>query len=200
MLVIGLTGPSGAGKGAVGGLFQERGIPVIDADAVYHELLVPPSPCLDALKARFGEGILLPDGGLHRKKLGEIVFSAPEALKDLNAIAHGFVMAEIRRQLGELRKQNIPAAVMDAPQLFEANAEGDCNLIVSVLADKRIRLERIMARDGIDTEAALRRMAAQRNDEFFRTHSDYIIENNGNPDLLKPQVERILLETGVLSP
>ena len=199
MLVIGLTGPSGAGKGAVGGLFQERGIPVIDADAVYHELLVPPSPCLDALKARFGEGILLPDGGLHRKKLGEIVFSAPEALKDLNAIAHGFVMAEIRRQLGELRKQNIPAAVMDAPQLFEANAEGDCNLIVSVLADKRIRLERIMARDGIDTEAALRRMAAQRNDEFFRTHSDYIIENNGNPDLLKPQVERILLETGVIT-
>ena len=197
MLVIGLTGPTGAGKGAVGALFKEHGIPVIDADAVYHGLLVPPSPCLDALKARFGEGILLPDGGLHRKKLGEIVFSDAEALGDLNKIAHGFVMAEIRKRLSELRKQELPAAVMDAPQLFEANAEGDCNLIVSVLADKRIRLERIMARDGIDAEAALRRMEAQRSDEFFRTHSNYIVENNGNLDLLRPQVERILKETGV---
>lgn len=200
MLVIGLTGPSGAGKGAVGDLFKEHGIPVIDADAVYHGLLVPPSPCLDALKERFGENILLPSGGLNRKKLGEIVFSDAEALNDLNKIAHGFVMQEIRRQLSELRKQNLPAAVMDAPQLFEANAEGDCNLIVSVLADKRIRLERIMARDGIDAESALRRMEAQKSDAFFKTHSNYIIENNGNPDLLKPQVERILLETGVLSP
>ena len=200
MLVIGLTGPSGAGKGAVGDLFKEHGIPVIDADAVYHGLLVPPSPCLDALKERFGENILLPSGGLNRKKLGEIVFSDAEALNDLNKIAHGFVMQEIRRQLSELRKQNLPAAVMDAPQLFEANAEGDCNLIVSVLADKRIRLERIMARDGIDAESALRRMEVQKSDAFFKTHSNYIIENNGNPDLLKPQVERILLETGVLSP
>ena len=200
MLVIGLTGPSGAGKGTVGCLFKEHGIPVIDADAVYHGLLAPPSPCLDALKERFGENILLPSGGLNRKKLGEIVFFDAEALNDLNKIAHGFVMQEIRRRLDELRKQNLPAAVMDAPQLFEANAEGDCNLIVSVLADKRIRLERIMARDGIDAESALRRIEAQKSDAFFRTHSNYIIENNGNPDLLKPQVERILLETGVLSP
>lgn len=200
MLVIGLTGPTGAGKGTVGAIFSEHSIPVIDADAVYHELLIPPSPCLDALKERFGEQILLPDGSLHRKKLGEIVFSDPEALKDLNKIAHGFVMAEIRRRLEELRSKNLPAAVMDAPQLFEANAQRDCNLIVSVLADKRIRLERIMARDGIDADAALRRIEAQKNDDFFRTHSDYIVENNGNPDLLKPQIERILLETGVLSP
>ena len=57
-----------------------------------------------------------------------------------------------------------------------------------------------MARDGIDAESALRRIEAQKSDAFFRTHSNYIIENNGNPDLLKPQVERILLETGVLSP
>ena len=200
MLVIGLTGPSGAGKGAVSSLFSEYGIPVIDADAVYHGLLVPPSPCLNALQARFGEQILLPDGGLNRKKLGEIVFSDPDALLDLNKIAHGFVMDEIRRQLSELRVQNCPAAVMDAPQLFEAEADKDCNLIVSVLADKRIRLERIMARDGIDAASALRRMEAQKSDEFFRSHSNCILENNGNLDLLRPQVERLLRESGVIAP
>lgn len=200
MLIIGLTGPSGAGKGAVSALLSEYGIPVIDADAVYHELLVPPSPCLDALCEKFGDEILLSDGTLNRRRLGEIVFSDPEALQALNAIAHGFVMTRIRRQLNELREGGVRAAVIDAPQLFEANADKDCNLIISVLADKRLRLERIMARDGIDAESALRRMDAQRSDEFFKTHSDYIIRNDGNLDLLKPQVERILKETGVLSP
>ena len=200
MLVIGLTGPSGAGKGAVGAILSAHRIPVIDADAVYHGLLIPPSPCLDALKERFGNGILLPSGELNRRALGEIVFSDPEALQDLNRIAHGFVMKEIRMQLKTLREQDIPAAVIDAPQLFEAEADKDCNVIISVLADKRTRLERIMARDGIDAEAALRRIEAQKSDEFFRTHSNYVLENNGNIDLLQPQIEKILLETGVLAP
>jgi dephospho-CoA kinase len=109
-------------------------------------------------------------------------------------------MEEIRNQLKLLQKRNIPVAVIDAPQLFEAEADKDCNLIVSVLADKRLRLERIMARDGIDAESALRRIEAQKSDEFFRTHSDYVLENNGNPDLLRPEIQKILLETGVLTP
>ena len=200
MLVIGLTGPSGAGKGAVGAILSEHQIPVIDADAVYHGLLVPPSPCLDALRERFGDAVFTPDGLLNRRALGEIVFSDPNALKDLNRIAHGYVMEEIRNQLKLLQKRNIPVAVIDAPQLFEAEADKDCNLIVSVLADKRIRLERIMARDGIDAESALRRIEAQKSDEFFRTHSNYVLENNGNLDLLRPQINKLLLETGVLTP
>ena len=200
MLVIGLTGPSGAGKGVVGQLLAEYRIPVIDADAVYHGLLVPPSPCLNALRERFGNEILLPDGTLNRRALGAMVFSDPEALKDLNRIAHGFVMAEIRKELRALRAKDIPAAVIDAPQLFEAEADKDCNIIVSVLADKRLRLERIMKRDGIDAESALRRIEAQKSDEFFKTHSNYVLENNENLDLLRPQVTRILLEMGVLTP
>lgn len=200
MLVIGLTGPSGAGKGAVGTLLSEHQIPVIDADAVYHGLLAPPSPCLDALRERFGESILLPEGTLNRRALGAIVFSDPEALQALNKITHGFVMAKIRKELDALRQKDTPAAVIDAPQLFEAEADKDCNVIISVLADKKLRLERITARDGIDAETALRRIEAQKNDEFFRTHSDYVLENNGNLDLLRPQIRQILLETGVLSP
>lgn len=200
MLVIGLTGPSGAGKGAVGAILGEYEIPVIDADAVYHALLIPPSPCLDALCDAFGDDILTPEGNLNRRRLGEIVFSDHDALQRLNTISHAFVMAEIRNQLKKLRANDLRAAVIDAPQLFEAEADKDCNIIISVLSDKRMRLERIMARDGIDAEAALRRMDAQRSDEFFRTHSNYIIENNGNLDLLRPQIHRILLETGVLTP
>ena len=72
--------------------------------------------------------------------------------------------------------------------------------MVSVLADKRLRLERIIERDGIDAESAMRRIDAQRSDEFFRTHSNYIIENNGGIDHLRPEVKRILAEMGVVAP
>ncbi len=199
MLVIGLTGGSGSGKGVVTSLFAKRGLPVIDADAVYHELLLPPSPCLDAICDAFGTEMLTPDGILNRKKLGEAVFGDSEKLERLNRIAHAYVMDEIHRRILRLRRQNVRALVLDAPQLFEAGADRDCNIIVSVLADRRIRAERIMNRDGIDAEAALRRIDAQKSDEFFRTHSDYVIENNDNMESLIPMIDRILGETGVLT-
>lgn len=197
MLVIGLTGPTGSGKGTVAQLFADFGLSVIDADEVYHNLLLPPSPCLDELTERFGTDVLHPDGTLNRRALGAIVFSDAQALADLNHITHRFVMERIRLELDRLRALNTPATVIDAPQLFEAGADRDCNVIVSVLADTALRMERIMRRDGIDSEAAKRRIEAQKSDAFFRSHSDYIIENNENLNLLLPAVERILLETGV---
>ena len=84
MLVIGLTGPSGAGKGLVSQAFASYGSKIIDADAVYHALLLPPSPCLDELTAAFGAHILRPDGRLNRSVLGNMVFSDPRALAKLN--------------------------------------------------------------------------------------------------------------------
>ena len=200
MLVIGLTGPSGAGKGTVAERLAVYGLPVINADKVYHQLLVPPSDCLNELVEHFGTSVLLHDGTLNRKALGDIVFSHPAALDRLNAITHKHVMAEIRLQLDQLRKQNVRAAVLDAPQLFEAGANRDCSVIISVLADAKLRLERIMERDKLDADTAYRRIAAQKKDEFFRSHSDYIIENNGSPETLYPQIHKILLETGVLTP
>ena len=198
MLVIGLTGPTGAGKGEVAALFRAHGLPVIDADAVYHALLIPPSPCLDELCVRFGRDILRTDGTLDRQRLGAIVFSDADALSDLNAIAHRYVMADIRGTLKKWQLEKIPAAVIDAPQLFEAHADLLCNAVVSVLADRNLRMERIMARDGIDAERALKRINAQKSDDYFRTNSDYVIENNASAEHLAPHVRRILLEMGVI--
>ncbi len=198
MLVIGLTGPTGSGKGVVADCFAAYGLPILNADTIYHELLIPPSPCLSALAEQFGNAILNADGRLDRRALSEIVFSDPASLSALNSIAHRYVMQEIRCRLEALRRRNTPAAVLDAPQLFEAGADRDCNVIVSVLADPAIRMERIMQRDGISAEQAKRRMAAQKSEEFFRSHSNYILENNRNPEALRPLVGRILFETGVL--
>ena len=198
MLVIGLTGPTGAGKSRVAEIFEAFGLPVINADRVYHRLLLPPSRCLDELAEQFGHEILSPDGTLNRRALGTIVFSDAEALHTLNSITHHYVMAEIRRTLDRLRRDNRLAAVIDAPQLFEAGAEKDCNVIVSVLADRSLRRDRIVLRDGISSDEAEQRMASQKSDDFFRAHSDYIIENNLNPDATLSQVKAILAETGVI--
>ncbi len=199
MLVIGLTGPSGGGKGAVSSAFAAHGIPIIDADEIYHSLLIPPSACLNELVYTFGPQILTPAGTLNRPLLREIVFSDEASLAILNRITHAYVMSSIRKKLEDYRREEIRAAVLDAPQLFEAEANKDCNIIVSVLADRETRIERIMLRDGIDRDAAEKRLAAQKSDEFFRTHSDYIIENNDSLQSILPAVQRILKETGVLT-
>jgi dephospho-CoA kinase len=199
MLVIGLTGPTGAGKGAVANIFAQYGIPVINADRVYHELITPPSSCLQELVEAFGKQILLADGSLDRRALGGIVFNDPAARERLNSITHRYVMEEVKGQMERLRREGVPVAVFDAPQLFEAGAQRACGAVVSVLAERGLRLERIIARDNLSAEAAMRRILAQKSDEFFKTHSDYIIENNGTPEALSPQVHRILLALGVIS-
>ena len=197
MLVIGLTGPSGAGKGEVARLLASHSSPVVDADRVYHQLLVPPSPCLDALCAHFGTQILSNEGTLDRVALGAIVFSDPNALADLNAIAHRFVMDRVRAILAEWKAAGVSAAVLDAPQLFEAGADRDCDTIVAVLADKHVRLARIMKRDGISAERAEARMKAQLSDEFFRAHAQHVIENEGELNMLAQKVRALLLQLGV---
>jgi dephospho-CoA kinase len=199
MLVIGLTGPSGAGKGVVSHQFAAYGIPVIDADKVYHKLLIPPSACLCELVQAFGPQILASDGTLNRKALGEIVFSDQEKLSKLNEITHRYVMASVREQINAYRLQNMRAVVLDAPQLFEAGADKDCDVIVSVLADPSIRVERIVQRDGITEDAARHRIASQKSDDFFRAHAHYVIENNGDLSAVIPTVQKILAETGALA-
>ena len=133
MLTIGLTGPSGAGKGTLASLFAVYGIPSIDTDAVYHALLVPPSDCLRELAERFGDGILSSDGTLDRKALAALVFApGHEAdLADLNTITHRHVLSEVRRVLDMYREQGKPAVLVDAPQLFESGFDVECHHVLS---------------------------------------------------------------------
>ena len=198
MLLIGLTGPSGAGKSTVSRILSSFGLPVLDADDIYHTLLTPPSECLSDLTECFGREVLFPDGTLNRAALASIVFNDPAELEKLNHITHSHVLRDFRRQLKKLRDDGVPAAVFDAPQLFESGANRECNIVISVLAEEETRLHRIMERDGISRDAALERIRAQKSDRFFRTHSDYVIENDLGVESLTPQVESILRETGVL--
>ena len=196
MLIIGLTGPTGAGKGTVAALLQEYGLPHIDTDAVYRELLIPPSPLPDELAAAFGSEIMTEDGGLDRVALAAKVFSPGHeaSLERLNAITHPHILGEVRRRVKayaeEWEKNAQPiAVVVDAPQLFESGYDKECDIICSVLAPKPKRLARIMERDGITEERARARMNAQRSDSFYRKVG-YTVVNDGDLAKLKDEVQR----------
>lgn len=199
--VIGLTGPSGAGKGVVSGICQKWGIPAVDADAVYHELLIPPSACLDELVHAFGKEILCQDGTLDRALLAAIVFTpgAEEKKERLNRITHHFVLDAIRTSCRDLERTEAPAILVDAPLLFESGFDRECDHVLAVLAASDIRLIRIMARDGISISAALARLRAQKPDDFYR-QADGILCNDGLPGDMEAPLRGLLTGWGIRLP
>jgi dephospho-CoA kinase len=200
MLTIGLTGPSGAGKGTVASLFARYGIPSIDTDAVYHALLIPPSPCLDELVERFGREILTEDGTLHRPALAARVFAKGHEndLQDLNRITHFHVLSEARRRLSDYAAEGKTAVLVDAPQLYESGFDSECDHVLAVLAPRELRMSRIMERDGLDAVRASARLDAQKPDEFFRAHADAVLYNGGEPEAMTAEVEALLRRWEVL--
>ena len=161
--IIGITGPSGAGKSILCTYLAANKMPVINADEVYHSLLSKGSPCTLALADEFGHEILCPDGTPDRKKLGAIVFSSDEKLQKLNSIVLGFVIDKINEIIEELNANGEKNVVIDAPTLIESGFDKHCNTVISVLAPKKDRIERIKARDNISADAALLRVNAQKN-------------------------------------
>ena len=194
MLIIGITGPSGSGKGAASGYLYSKGARVIDADAVYHDIITPPSPCIDELVSVFGKGILLHDGYVDRKALAKLVFGDEnkEKLSLLNKITHKYVIDRINEMLSDYKESGATACVIDAPLLIEADIHKDCNFTISVLAQKGTRTERIMQRDGIDRTAAERRVNSQKPDEFYKNNTDETIYNDGDLAALFASLDSIL--------
>ena len=117
-------------------------------------------------------------------------------LSDLNRITHKHIIDEINDWLGRRVESGDTVAVVDAPQLFESGFDKHCDYIVGVIADKNVRIRRIMARDGITKEAAEARIASQKSDEFFVDNCDFIVYNNGGVDALEEQVANILGKIG----
>ena len=189
MRIIGLTGGSGTGKGTFAALLRDKGAGWVDADAVYRTLCAENREMLAALDAAFG-GVLDENGALDRPKLARIVFADPAKLRKLNEITLPYIRAA---SLDEMRAQgDCPFVLYDAPTLFEAGADDLCERIIGVLADTEVRVQRIMARDGLDEAAARARIGAQPDADFYRTRCDYIVENNGDLADLQRQADAIL--------
>ena len=185
-MILGITGGTGCGKTTLLQEIGERGGLVLDCDAIYHELLTRDDALLNAINDRF-PGVVV-DNKLERKKLGAIVFRDEQALKDLNAITHGAIRAEILRSLAEK-----PAlAAIDAIALFEGSLAELCDVCVAVCAPFDTRVERLMARDGITREYAENRINAQKSEEWFRERCAHTLYNDGTKEQFREKCRALL--------
>ncbi len=193
MTVIGITGPTGAGKTTVLNVLTELGGVVADCDAVYHELLRTNGPMRDELKGRFGCSIFDENGDLRRKELGAIVFGDQAALADLNAITHRHIVAELKRRIAQARAEGCPAIALDAIALLESGAGDLCDVTIAVTAPEDVRVRRVMAREGIPEEYARARIAAQKPSAWFEERCTHTLRNDGTREALE-QRARTLFE------
>lgn len=197
MKIIGLTGPSGAGKGSFARALVRLGADHIDTDALYHNITSSDGECNRELSAFFGKDILNSDGSLNRMALAAKVFCGGDEqkkrLKKLNAITHKYVIIASEARLALANELGRKWAVIDAPLLIEAKMNKMCDFVVAVIASKETRILRIMARDGIDRETAERRINAQHEVSFYMSYADYIIENNGGERELDAKAAALLL-------
>ena len=195
MKLIGLCGGSGSGKGTAASIFLKHSIPSVDTDALYREMTSCNSPCLDALSGEFGNSIIRPDGSLDRKALADIVFCGEDSQnkrKRLNEITHKFILDEARVRLEEFRRLGYPAAIIDAPVLFESGFDKECYVTVCVVADKNVRIDRIMSRDGLTESEAIRRINAQISDDDLIKKCNFYIRNDSDIDALSAEIDRLI--------
>ncbi len=197
MRVFGLTGNFGSGKSTVAAMFRQAGIPVLDADRISRDVTAPGGLAYDAVVREFGREILLDDGSVDRGKLGEIVFSGPVRRTRLEAITHPSILEAMKAAIGKLSRKGYRAAIVEAALILESGRKGLFERVITVRCDGETQLRRVMARDGISRDEAAARIRAQMDAEEKARGSDHVIDNSGDPEDTRRQVEqlaRILLE------
>ncbi len=180
-MVIGVTGPSGSGKGVLCLYLQKLGCGVIDCDRIAHRILRRSAPCINELIGEFGaENICAGGWQIDRAALARVAFSDPEKTRRLNEITHPYILREIDARLAELEKAGTPA-VIDAPLLTADGLDARCDAIVVVTAPREVRIRRIRKRDGISAEQAEARLAARPETEPTGEKVTVLV-NDGDPN------------------
>lgn len=187
-MVVGITGCSGSGKSAVARIFAQSGFTVIDLDAVSRNVATAGSACLSEIAEFFGSDILLPDGTLNRRTLGDIVFNDAQKLKTLNTITHKYILEEMECIIANTDGD----ILIDAPLLFEAGLDKRCDFCIGVIADRDAQISRISARDGISADIAVARLDKQHSNDFFVDNCSYCIENNGTQAELEQKTKSLI--------
>lgn len=173
-IIIGLTGPTGAGKSTAAAAAEKFGLQVIDCDRLARAATEKGTDGLKALVAAFGDEILSPDGSLDRRALAAAAFASPQKTELLNKIILPHI---VKLVLAETEGKNV---LLDAPTLFESGLNSVCTAVIAVSADVKIRKERIIKRDGLSPEAADLRINAGKTDEYYKQKADYFLYNNSD--------------------
>lgn len=200
-MIVGLTGGIGTGKSTVSRKLREIGYPVIDLDVISREVIEYPE-VIDELVRNFGNEILENQNNtsgkksISRNKLRQTVFKEEKKVSVLNSIMHPPIVKEMRRQIEELRK-SYKTVFVEVQLLFEAKLEKEFDIIVLVYADKKTQLERVLKRDGRSEGEVQQIINAQMDMTEKRRLSNYIIENNGNSEMLDLEIEKFIKKLGI---
>jgi dephospho-CoA kinase len=189
VLLVGLTGGIGSGKSTVSALLAARGAVVVDADAITRSLQQPGQPVFDAMVERFGPGIVGADGQLDRPAVAAIVFSDDAAKKDLEAIVHPAVGAEMLRRLQE-HSGTDSVVIYDVPLLVESGKTG-YGAVVVVDVDPEVAVQRLVAHRGFVEADARARIANQVSREERLAVADRVVDNSGTLADLEAQVDEL---------
>ncbi|KOP67036.1 dephospho-CoA kinase [Bacillus sp. FJAT-18019] len=190
---IGLTGGIATGKSTVSSMLAMKGALLVDADVIAREVMLPGHPVLDKVTEHFGQAILLEDGTLNRKKLGELIFHNPEQREVLNGITHPAIRQEIRARTEAFELQYPDRlVVVDIPLLLEAREQYPyLNKIVVVYVPREFQLKRLIERDNLAREAAEARLSSQMDIERKKALADILIDNSGTLAQTQQQVDKL---------
>ena len=190
--LFGLTGGVASGKSRVAARFRERGLSVIDADALAREVVAPGSEGLALVVDAFGSEVLAADGTLDRQKLGRIVFNDPAERARLNAILHPRIRDATMERARRLEEQGVTLACYEAALLVENGLADAFRPLVVVAAPRELQRRRIQERDGLSEREADARIDAQLPLAEKVAVADYVIDNTGSLDELVAAADRVL--------
>lgn len=182
MLILGLTGKTGAGKSLVCSHLKEKGCYIIDGDLVARQILEIGSPVIKNLQETFGDDIVKYNGEIDRKLLASRAFASRTETEKLNAITHPAIRERILEEIDIAKIEEYEVCIIDAAALLESEIKNDCDFIAVVFAPMDVRLKRIIERDSMSVTDAKRRIDVQKEDEFYLRQADIIIINDGAAD------------------
>ncbi|HEY0365816.1 MAG TPA: dephospho-CoA kinase [Pyrinomonadaceae bacterium] len=192
MLRVGLTGSIGVGKSFVASVFVELGCHVLDADQTAREVVMPGTPGLKALTEAFGEGILNPDGTLNRKQLGALVFANEPERRRLNQILHPFIIARQDEILNAWEAEDPHGiGIVDAALMIESGGYKRFDKLIVVHCRPDVQLDRLMLRDNLSRDEALRRINSQMPQEEKQKYADYLIDTSNGFELTRDQAAHV---------
>lgn len=186
MYVVGLTGGIGSGKTAASDYLASKGITVVDADLASRVIVTPGQPALEAIKARFGSDVISSDGTLDRRALRDIVFADESARRDLEAITHPAIGAEIMRQL---QASTSPYTVLVSPLLLETSQHQMATRILLVDVPETVQVERTQARDDVPASQVQAIIDAQMSRADKQARADDIVINDRTLEELYAQLD-----------
>lgn len=192
MLVVGLTGNIGCGKSSLSELLMSKNIDVIDADIISREIMYD-KELLETIFYEFGTEIKNNDGTLNRKKLGNIVFNDDDMLMKLNSITHPAIKRKINDRIIDISNQGKNIVVIDAALLIEGKFLDLVDKLVVITCNEEVQLNRVVNRDNMTKEEALKRINSQMKQDEKIKYADYIIDNSKDMNNLKDEFDKLFI-------